>query len=166
MSIESIRVLSMNPHFIARLIQAFLCGYGNACNIQKVFLAMPILFHEPAREKLVNAKSSSRIESLYSGKKTKVGAESISERVRIAGFEERYKILLPYVKHAIIVGCNEKVISLNSDNQLRYVSKLDYKDRTLKQSVSQWIRAAYYLGKTFEKATPEQLSHILEVELS
>ena len=154
MSIESIRALSMNPHFMARLIQAFLCGYGDACNVQKIFLAMPILYHEPARQKLFTAKSSSRIESLYSGKKP------------LAGFEERYKILLPYVKHAIIVGCNEKVISLNSDNQLRYVSKLDYKDRSLKQSISQWIRAAYYLGMTFKKATPEQLSHILEVELS
>jgi len=166
MSIESIRALSMNPHFMARLIQAFLCGYGDACNVQKIFLAMPILYHEPARQKLFTAKSSSRIESLYSGKKPLVGGESISERVRMAGFEERYKILLPYVKHAIIVGCNEKVISLNSDNQLRYVSKLDYKDRSLKQSISQWIRAAYYLGMTFKKATPEQLSHILEVELS
>lgn len=166
MSIESIRALSMNPHFMAKLIQAFLCGYGDACNVQKIFFAMPILYHEPARQKLFTAKSSSRIESLYSGKKPLVGGEAISERARMAGFEGRYKILLPYVKHAIIVGCNEKIISINCDNQLRYVSKLDYKDRSLKQSISQWIRAAYYLGMTFKKATPEQLSNILEVELS
>lgn len=166
MSIESIRVLSMNPHFMARLIQAFLSGYGEACNIQMVFLAMPILYHEQARQKLFTAKSSSRIESLYSGKKPLVGSEAISERARIAGVGKRYSILLPYVKQAVIVGCNAKIIALCADNQLQTLSRLDYKDKSLTQSVSQWIRAAYYLGITFKKATPEQLSHILEVELS
>lgn len=166
MNIESIRVLSMNPHFMARLIQAFLYGYGESCNIRNVFLAMPILYHEPARQKLLTAKSSSRIESLYSEKRSPVGGETISELARIAGFAERYRILLPYIKQAVIVGCSEKIIAFSNDSQIRNISKLDYKDKSLKQSISKWIRAANYLGMIFKKATPEQLSHILEVELT
>ena len=80
MSIEAIRVLSMNPHFMARLIQTFLYGYGEDCELQKVFLAIPILYHEPARQKLFTARSSSRIQSLYLGQKTLESGESILER--------------------------------------------------------------------------------------
>ena len=65
MSIECIQVLSMNPHFMARLIQSFLTGYGETCSIQDVSLCIPILYHEPARDKLVKARSDSRFESLF-----------------------------------------------------------------------------------------------------
>jgi len=166
MSIESIHVLSMNPHFMARLIQAFLGGYGEACSIQIVSLSLPILYHNQAKEKLLTAKNTSRLETLYTGKVLLNSGESISARTKVAGFEERYRILLPYVKQAIIVGCNENLIMLNKDLQLCPLKILNHKDVSLKKSVSQLIRSAYYLGTVFRKATPEQLSHILEVNLT
>ena len=166
MSIECIQVLSINPHFMAHLIQSFLTGYGEACSIQEVSLCIPILYHEPARDKLVRAKSTSRFESLFNQKKQINSNKYISGHSQLAGFYARYQLLLPRVKQAIIVGCADNILGLCDDHYLRCLNEIRHTDKGLSASVAQWVKAAYYLGILFKKSTPEQISHFLEVDLT
>lgn len=166
MSIECIQVLSMNPHFIARLIQSFLTGYGETCSIQDVSLCIPILYHEPARDKLVKARSDSRFESLFNHKIPLSNDRFLSGPSQLAGFYARYQFLLPKVKQAIIVGCADDILVLCGDHYLRYTKVIRHTDKGLSASVAQWVKAAYYLGILFKKSTPEQISHFLEVDLT
>ncbi len=165
MSIEAIKTLSMNPHFIAKLIQAFITGYGKPCRIQHVFMAIPILFHEPARKKLLTANNASRMESLYGKKDNLPNGEQISSQSQMAGFIRRYELLQPYVKQAIIIGCNDQILEFCNDQKLQCLINLNYSQKGFSKPISKWIRTANYLGKVFRNATPEQLSYILEVEL-
>ena len=65
MSISHIKCLSLNPHFYALLIQAFLSGYEKPCEVKLPFMALPILMYAESREKLTTANSRSRIDTLF-----------------------------------------------------------------------------------------------------
>ena len=161
MSIDSICLIAMNPHYIGKLIQAFLTGYGDACDIKLVLMAMPILFHKPSRERLMKAKSGSRLKTIYGNAKALPSGETISGQAQIAGFLERYYIMLPHVKRAIICATSDKLIYCDEELKLSVCDRLEYK--SMKKPLYYWYRASYYLGNIFRIATPEEISYILEV---
>ena len=106
MSISQIKRLSMNEHYYALLLQCFLSGYGGPCPIKMAFMSLPILMYSESREKLKTARKTSRIETIFSEKQVVQGTD-ISGRERLSGFAQRYDMLLPYEKKAIIILSSE-----------------------------------------------------------
>ena len=68
MSINQIKKLSMNEHYYALLLQCFLSGYGSSCHIKKALMSLPILTYSESRERLKTAKTTSRVDTIFSEK--------------------------------------------------------------------------------------------------
>ena len=161
MSINNIKMLSMNPHFYSLLMQSFLSGYEKPCEIKLPFMAIPILLYAESREKLVNANRRSRIDTLFQSPQI-IEENKISGKTRLAGYIDRYNSLKPYCKKAIIILSSEGKIAI-SEHKIILVEKIDYKD--FEGTVKDWIRCAFYLGAVFSKTTEDHLSFFLGVDI-
>ena len=161
MSIENIKRLSMNTHFYSLLIQSFLSGYEKPCEIKLAFMALPILIHKESREKLNNANTKSRIDTLFQSDQI-IGDSKIAGRTRLTGYINRYNALNPYCKEVIIILCSENKVVISNEHKLITVKKIDYKN--FYGTVKSWIKCAYYLGIAFSKTTEDHLSYFLGVE--
>lgn len=161
MSLKNIETLSLNPHFFKHLIICFLSGYGKSCDLKLVFMVLPILLYAPSREKLASAKSTSRLESLFRAQVEFDENIKLSGKTRLSGFLSRYEMLQPATKKAIIILHNQGFISIDG----RYIATnktISYKD--FNKSISNWMKAAYYLGIVFSKSTEDHITYFLGVE--
>ena len=161
MSINNIKKLSMNPHFYSLLMQGFLSGYKKSCEIKLPFMAIPILLYAESREKLLNANRRSRIDTLFKSKQI-IDEYEISGRTRLAGYADRYNLLKPYCKEAIIILFSEQKIAINN-HKIVLIKNVDYKN--FKGTVRDWMKCAYYLGIVFSKTTEDHLSYFLGVDI-
>ncbi len=161
MSINNIKKLSMNPHFYSLLMQGFLSGYKKPCEIKLPFMSIPILLYAESREKLLNANRRSRIDTLFKSKQI-IDEYEISGKTRLAGYVDRYNLLKPYCKEAIIILSSEHKIAINN-HKIVLIKNVDYKN--FKGMVRDWMKCAYYLGIVFSKTTEEQLSYFLGVDI-
>lgn len=160
MSIDYIKRLSMNPHFYSLLMQSFLSGYEKPCEIKLPFMAIPILLYAESREKLINANKRSRLDSLFQSPLI-VNESKISGRTRLSGYIDRYNLLKPYCKEAVIILFSEKKIAINN-HKIILIKKIDYKDYD--GPIKAWIKCAFYLGIVFSKTTEDHLSFFLGVD--
>ena len=160
MSINSIKRLSMNPHFYSLLIQSFLSGYKKPCEIKLPFMAIPILLYAESREKLVNANKRSRIDTLFQSQQT-VNESRISGRTRLSGYIDRYNSLKQYCKEAIIILSSEEKITINN-HKIVLIKEIECKN--FKVAIKDWIKCAFYLGVVFSKTTGDHLSFFLGVD--
>ena len=160
MSINNIKRLSMNPHFYSILMQAFLSGYENPCDIKLLFMAIPILLYADSRDKLSHANRSSRIDTLFQSPQI-INESKISGKTRLSGFVDRYNSLKPYCKEAIIILSSENKIAI-SNHKITILKKINYSK--YEGSVKDWIKCAFYLGIVFSKATEDHLSFFLGVD--
>lgn len=150
----------MNEHYYALILQSFLTGYERPCQLKIVFMSLPILMYSESREKLKKANKASRIDTIFSGKQEVQGMQ-ISGRERFAGFVERYNMLLPYCKKAVIILSSEGKVNV-VNNEISLQKQLDYK--AYNGEVQEWLRCAYYLGKIYSKTTYDHLAYFLGVE--
>ena len=160
MSINNIKILSMNHHFYSLLMQSFLSGYKKPCEIKLPFMAIPILFYADSREKLVKANIRSQIDTLFQSPQI-VEENKISGKTRLSGYIDRYNSLKPYCKKAIIILSSKGKITFN-EHKIVLIKKIDYKD--FDGIVKDWIRCAFYLGVVFSKTTKDHLSFFLGVD--
>lgn len=160
MSINNIKMLSMNPHFYSLLMQSFLSGYEKPCEIKLPFMAIPILLYAESREKLVNANSRSRMDTLFQSPQI-IEENKISGKTRLSGYIDRYNALKPYCKKAIIILSSEGK-TVFSENKIVLIKKIDYKD--FDGTIKDWIRCAFYLGVVFSKTSEDHLSFFLGVD--
>lgn len=160
MGINNIKMLSMNPHFYSLLIQSFLSGYEKPCEIKLPFMAIPILLYAESREKLANANSRSRIDTLFQSPQI-IDGNKISGKTRLSGYIDRYNSLKPYCKKSIIILSSEGKIAF-SEHKIVLIKKINYKN--FEGTVKDWIRCAFYLGVVFSKTTEEHLSFFLGVD--
>ncbi len=161
MSHKDIETLSLNPHFFKQLIILFLSGYGKPCDLKLIFMVLPILLYAPSREKLASAKSTSRLESLFKSQVEFDENIKLSGKTRLSGFLSRYEMLKPVTKKVIIILYSQCFISIHG----RFVDTnrtVSYKNYN--KSVSNWMKAAYYLGVVFAKSTEDHISYFLGVE--
>lgn len=160
MSISQIKKLSMNEHYYALLLQSFLTGYGRPCHIKIAFMALPILMSSKSREKLKTARKTSRIDTIFS-EKQEICGNDISGRERLSGFVQRYNLLLPYGKKAMIILSSEKKARVTG-KEISLLKDVDYK--AYSGEVRDWLRCAFYLGTILSKATYDHLAYYLGVE--
>lgn len=161
MSLKNIETLSLNPHFFKHLIVCFLTGYGKPCDLKLVFMVLPILLYAPSREKLASAKSTSRLESLFGAQVEFDENTKLSGKTRLSGFLSRYEMLQPATKKTIIILHSQELISIDG----RYIAAIktaSYKD--FNKHISNWMKAAYYLGVVFSKSTENHIAYFLGVE--
>jgi hypothetical protein len=161
MSIENIEILSMNPHFQGLLMQLFLSGYNKSCDLRLAFMAMPILMYSESRNKLTTAKSTSRMETLFNTQDTLENGVKISGKVKLSGYIERYKQIVPLSKKALIVLYSKKQIMVNKGKIILLKSK-NYK--VYNGIMREWAKAAYYLGVVFAKTNEDHLNYFLGVD--
>lgn len=160
MSINNIKKLSMNPHFYSLLIQSFLSGYAKPCEIKLPFMAIPILLYAESREKLVTANKRSRIDTLFQSPQI-VEESKISGKTRLSGYVDRYNLLKPYCKEAIIILSSEDKMIIDN-YKIVLIQKVDYKN--FEGTIRNWTKCAYYLGIVFSKTTEDHLSFFLGVD--
>lgn len=160
MSISQIKRLSTNEHYYALLLQCFLTGYGRPCPIKIAFMSLPILMYSESREKLKVAKKTSRIDTIFSGKQV-IQGEDISGKERLSGFIQRYDILLPYEKKAIIILSSEGKVTITGQE---IILLKDENYQVYSGEVKEWLRSAFYLGVIFSKTTYDHLAYYLGVE--
>ncbi len=160
MSISQIKRLSTNEHYYALLLQCFLTGYGRPCPIKIACMSLPILMYSESREKLKVARNTSRIDTIFSGKQV-IQGEDISGKERLSGFTQRYDILLPYEKKAIIILSSEGKVTITGQ-EIILVKEENY--QVYSGEVKEWLRSAFYLGVIFSKTTYDHLAYCLGVE--
>lgn len=160
MSINNIKILSMNSHFYSLLMQSFLSGYEKPCEIKLPFMAIPILLYAESREKLVKANRRSRIDTLFQSPQI-IEGNKISGRIRLSGFLDRYNSFKPFCKEAIIILSSEEKIAL-INHKIVLLKNIDYKD--FEGTIREWIRCAFYLGVVFSQTTKDHLSFFLGVD--
>lgn len=160
MSIKNMQILSMNPHFHGLLLQLFLSGYNKPCGIRLAFMALPILMHSESRKKLVSAKSTSKMETLFNKNEILENDVKISGKVKLSGYLERYQQIAPLSKKALIILYSKKNIILNKDQIILIESK---KYSQFDGSIREWAKAAYYLGVIFAKTNEDHLNYFLGV---
>jgi len=139
MSLKNIESLSLNPHFFKHLITCFLSGYGKSCDLKLVFMVLPILLYAPSRVKLASAKSTSRLESLFTAQVQFDENIKLSGKTTLSGFLSRYELLQSTTKKAIIILHNQGLISIDG----RYIvgnKSVSYKNYN--KSISSWMKAA------------------------
>ena len=157
MSISHIKCLSLNPHFYALLIQAFLSGYEKPCEVKLPFMALPILMYAESREKLTTANSRSRIDTLFRSPQS-IGDSKISGKTRLSGYIGRYDALKPYCKEALIILSSENKLIIDK-HKIVLIKKLGYKK--FEGTIRNWIKGAFYLGVIFSKTTEDHLCSFL-----
>lgn len=162
MSMNNIKILSMNPHFYALLIQSFLTGYEKPCEIKLPFMALPILLYAESREKLVNANIRSRIDTLFQSPQI-IEESKISGKTRLSGYLDRYNSLKPFCKEALIILSSEDKLIIR-EHKIRLTQKVDYKNFQ-NIMVRDWLKCAFYLGVVFSKTTEDHLSYYLGVDV-
>lgn len=162
MSMNNIKILSMNPHFYALLIQGFLTGYEKPCEIKLPFMALPILLYAESREKLVNANIRSRIDTLFQSPQI-IEESKISGKTRLSGYLDRYNSLKPFCKEALIILSSEDKLII-SEHKIRLTQKVDYKN-IQNTMVQDWVKCAFYLGVVFSKTTEDHLFYYLGVDV-
>lgn len=162
MSMSKIKILSTNPHFYSLLIQGFITGYGKPCEFKLPFMALPILLYAESREKLVNANIKSRIDTLFQSSQI-IEESNISGKTRLSGYLDRYHLLKPFCKEALIILSSENKLIMN-EYKFVLVQKIDYKEFQNKM-VRDWVKCAFYLGVVFSKTTEDHLSYYLGVDL-
>lgn len=162
MSMNNIKILSMNPHFYALLIQGFLTGYEKPCEIKLPFMALPILLYAESREKLVNANIRSRIDTLFQSPQI-IEESKISGKTRLSGYLDRYNSLKPFCKEALIILSSKDKLII-SEHKIRLTQKVDYKN-IQNTMVRDWVKCAFYLGVVFSKTTEDHLSYYLGVDV-
>ena len=116
--------------------------------------------YSESREKLVTANKRCRIDTLFK-KYQNIEGGNVSGRTRLSGFVDRYNLLKPYCKEAIIILFSEDKIVINS-HKILLIQKADYKN--YEGTIKDWMRCAYYLGVAFSKTTEEHLSFFLGVD--
>lgn len=154
MSISKIKQLSLNPHFFSLLIQSFLSGYEKPCELKLAFMALPILMYEESRQRLGNANKRSRIDTLFQSVQV-IENKKISGKTRLAGYVDRYDSLKPYCKEALIILYSKNKIVID-EYKIILIKTLNY--RSFDNSISYWLKCAFYLGVVFAKASEQQLS--------
>lgn len=162
MSIERIRVLSLNPNYFGKLIQSFLTGYDRHCDFTLLFYVLPIVLYKPSRDKLLTANKRSRMETLFQSQYSLSDNENVkfSGKTSLVGFLKRFEELKQYTKYALIILSNEQKISL--DKKIILLTKENY--NVYSGQVREMMRASFYLGVIFSKATIENLHYFLGVE--
>ena len=150
----------MNEHYYTLLLQCFLTGYGRPCPIKIALMSLPILMYSESREKLKVARKTSRIDTIFSEKQV-VQGEDISGKERLSGFTQRYDILLPYEKKAIIILSSERKVTVTRQE---IILLKDEKYQVYSGEVKEWLRSAFYLGVIFSKTTYDDLAYYLGVE--
>lgn len=162
MSIEYLRMLSLNPHLMGKLIQNFLEGYSKPADLLLVFYVLPIILYKDSRNKLSNANSRSSLESLFQNRDVYDNNENLrlSSKVNLAGFVDRFDELKNCTKQAIITLTNENKIKLGSKVSLLVTDRYD----NYKGNIRTFLKAAYYLGVIFSKTTKEYLDSFLGVK--
>lgn len=160
MSINNIKVLSMNPHFYSLLIQGFLSGYDKPCEIKLPFMAVPILLYAESREKLANANKRCRVDTLFQSPQIVV-ENKISGKTRLSGYVERYNSLKPSCKEALVILSSENKIVIDKHRTI-LIQKIHYK--SFEGNIKDWVRCAFYLGVVFSKTTEDHLSYFLGVD--
>lgn len=161
MSVKKIKQLSMNPHFYSLLIQGFLSGYQKPCDIKLACMAIPILLYSDSREQLVHANSRSSMDSLFS-QSQKMTESNLSGKVRLSGYIDRYNMLRPYCKKAVIISYSENKIAIKNQ-KIVLKNKIDYK--IYEGKIKEWMKCSYYLGIIFSKTSLEHLSFFLGVDI-
>lgn len=161
MSISKIQTLSMNPHFYSILVQGFLSGYQEPCNIELIFKAIPILQFSNTRKKLSFARSNSTIESLFYKDELLENTMKISGKINFVGYKERFLILESIVKKSIIILSSKEKIIINNANII-IIETIKHQDYDI--SIREWIKAAFYLGIIFRKGNEESINYLLGVD--
>lgn len=151
----------MNPHFYSLLMQSFLSGYENPCEIKLLFMSLPVLLYADSRRKLLTANKRSRIDTIFHSFQFIDGGK-ISGKTLISGYEDRYNLLKSYCKEALIILFSEKKIVINK-HKIILVKKINYKD--FEGIMKDWLKCAFYLGVIFSKATEDHLSFFLGVDI-
>lgn len=163
MSLEKIKILTMNPHFFSLLVQGFLSGYKKPCDIKLLFMAVPILLHEDSRKRLASANKKSKIESIYNKVEIIENEEKLTGKSNLAGYYKRYEILKPFTKKILIILSSKNKIVLK-DNKVYLLEYINYKD--FSGSLKRWVRIANYLGIIFSETNEDSLNFFLGVEKS
>lgn len=117
-------------------------------------MSLPILTYSESRERLKTAKTTSRVNTIFS-EKQEVRGNEISGRERLTGFAQRYNILLPYGKKAIIILSSEGKATVVGC-EINLLKETTYK--AYNGEVREWLRCAFYLGKIFSKTTYDHLA--------
>ncbi len=161
MSIENIEILSMNPHFQGFLMKLFLSGYNKPCELRLAFMALPILMYSESRKKLIRAKSTSKMETLFNKQEEIDNSVKISGKVSLSGYLERYKQMLPLSKKALIILYSKKQIVVDDGNIILLEQK---KYSEYDGIIRDWAKAAYFLGSVFSKTNEDHLNYFLGVD--
>lgn len=164
MSIENLKTLSLNPFMMAKIIQNFMEGYQQNIDLKLVFYVLPIVLYKDSRDKLSSAKKTSRIDTLFGGKNSSAFNEELklSGKVNLSGFYERFEELKGLTKQAIIILTNEGTIRLGNEIVLLKTQRYD----NYTGSIRTTLKAAFYLGVVFSKASQEYLDDFLGVKVT
>jgi hypothetical protein len=164
MSFEHIKTLSLNPYMMGKIIQNFLEGYNSPIEFKILFYILPIILNKDSRDKLSDARKTSRIDSLFGKKQEYNDNENLklSGKVNLAGFLDRYTELKDLTKNTIIVLVSEEKISIANSTIL--VKKDNYSNY-LNSNIRETLKASFYLGVIFRKSSIEHLDNYLGVKV-
>nr|WP_113755604.1 three component ABC system middle component [Brevibacillus laterosporus] len=165
MSFEHIKRLSLNPYMMSKIIQSFLEGYSSAVDVKILFYVLPIVLNKDSRDRLLDARSTSKIDSLFGKKGNNNDYENLklSGKSNLVGFLERFNELKVLTKESIIVLVNEDKIKIsNSVILLKKDNYSNYSNKNIKET----LKAGFYLGVIFKKSSIEHLDNYLGVKSS
>jgi hypothetical protein len=164
MNIEYLKVLSLNPFLMGKILQNFLKGYGSSIEFKLIFYVLPIILYKDSRDKLSTAKKSSRIDTLFGGRQdfSEDGTLKLSGKVNLSGFLERFQELKELTKQTLIVLSNEEKIRIG--NEIILIQEDNY--QKYYGNIKSMLKSAFYLGIVLSKATTEQLESFLGVKLA
>lgn len=161
MSLKNIEILSLNPHCFKRLIKCFLSGYEKDCELEILYMVLPIILHLETRKKLFKANRSSSLNSFFNESVRLNDSTKVSGRTMLSGFMSRYNYLHSTIKKVIIILYNENEIKIDG-NKVSLCIPYNYrKDKT---SYLYYMKASYNLGVIFSKADKTKIMYFLGVE--
>lgn len=134
----------LNPAFCSIILKDFISAFekeaGNGVQYALLFLALPIILHEPTR-KMLPKKTSSKMHMWIQN----------NPEVQI-NFSERTKFLVPYTKEAIMLGLQSGIIGI--DKEGHFIRKGRLKKSSWHEESEPIIcrEKAKFLGKWFAQA--------------
>ncbi|WP_127549927.1 three component ABC system middle component [Paenibacillus amylolyticus] len=162
MSLKHIKNLSLNPYTMSKIIQNFIEGYGSPVEFKLLFYVLPIILSKDARARLIKARKTSRMDTIFKKKEGYRDYEKLklSPQSHISGFLERYSELKDLTKTVVIILVNEEKISIG--NSVILIKKDNY-SKYKNLNINELLRSAFYLGVVFKSCSIEELEYYLGV---
>lgn len=143
-----------NPFFLSEILAVAIDNFtgGRKASIIDAYLIIPLIMRKETRDIFKKTNASGTLPSLFESK----------NMIYLLGLEEEVKFYKEKVNKALIIGCNNNMISFNN-KKFELLSEKPMKKINI-DTKSDYVKSAARIGKIFSKNRLQDILNFMEVK--